>query len=306
MRRAILVLTLMVVALGVSATVTMADTTTTDNPQEVYISSYSGGYLNSDDGRIQFSLPGNTASDSFNVRYIPQTMADYPVAPPNSIWAGDPFTLEFLSNGGGTITFGTPLPTLVVSYNPATLGGRSESTLRIVMLQPDGITWTDVPSTVDTVKHTVTAQISTAAPYGIAVSNSAPATAAAPTAAPVPTQAPAPTAAPTPAPAPVAPTPAPAPVAAPTPAPTPAAPPAFKLGFATLASMIPSIVGQPLENEHFNPANGDSLQQTTKGMMVWRKADNWTAFTNGYMTWINGPYGLQSRLNTARFPWEKQ
>jgi len=38
--------------------------------------------------------------------------------------------------------------------------------------------------------------------------------------------------------------------------------------------------------------------------MVWRKADNWTAYTNGYMTWINGPNGIQSRLNTDRFDWE--
>jgi hypothetical protein len=38
--------------------------------------------------------------------------------------------------------------------------------------------------------------------------------------------------------------------------------------------------------------------------MVWRKADNWTAFTGGYRTGINGPFGLQQRLNTQHFPWE--
>src|SRR5947209_3438496 len=38
--------------------------------------------------------------------------------------------------------------------------------------------------------------------------------------------------------------------------------------------------------------------------MAWRKADNWTAFTNGYETWINGPAGLARRLNTERFTWE--
>lgn len=77
----------------------------------------------------------------------------------------------------------------------------------------------------------------------------------------------------------------------------------FRLGFATLASMIPVVVGQPLESEHYG-ANGDSLQRTTTGLMVWRKADNWTAFTNGYQTWVNGPLGLQVRLNTERFTWE--
>lgn len=79
--------------------------------------------------------------------------------------------------------------------------------------------------------------------------------------------------------------------------------PEFKLGFKALADMIPNIVGQPLENEHYGP-NGDSLQQTTSGLMVWRKADNWTAFTNGSRTWVNGPVGLQDRSNGERFPWE--
>ena len=38
--------------------------------------------------------------------------------------------------------------------------------------------------------------------------------------------------------------------------------------------------------------------------MAWRKADNWTAFTDGYRTWLNGPNGLVQRLNTMRFEWE--
>ena len=83
----------------------------------------------------------------------------------------------------------------------------------------------------------------------------------------------------------------------------------FVLGFATLKALIdeaegPDKVGQCLENEHFNPENGDALQRTTGGLLVWRKADNWTAFTDGYRTWINGPYGLQMRLNTEHFDWE--
>lgn len=78
----------------------------------------------------------------------------------------------------------------------------------------------------------------------------------------------------------------------------------FVLGFKTLRDLIGhEIVGQCLENEHYNEI-GDSLQQTTGGLLVWRKADNWTAFTDGYRTWINGPNGIQQRLNTARFEWE--
>jgi hypothetical protein len=78
----------------------------------------------------------------------------------------------------------------------------------------------------------------------------------------------------------------------------------FVLGFKTLAEEIPSIVGQPLENEHPSPEGGDQLQQTSSGMLVWRKADNWTAFTDGHRTWVNGPYGIQERLNSERFDWE--
>jgi hypothetical protein len=79
----------------------------------------------------------------------------------------------------------------------------------------------------------------------------------------------------------------------------------FKLGFKLLADRVPHVVGQPVENEWHNPENGDGLQRTTTGLMVWRKADNWTAFTNGHTTWINGPYGVQSRLNDQRFAWER-
>ena len=78
----------------------------------------------------------------------------------------------------------------------------------------------------------------------------------------------------------------------------------FRLGFATLRDLIGhEIVGECLENEHYNEI-GDSNQQTTGGLMAWRKADNWTAFTDGYRTWLNGPNGLVVRLNTERFEWE--
>jgi hypothetical protein len=86
----------------------------------------------------------------------------------------------------------------------------------------------------------------------------------------------------------------------------------FVLGFKALHDQIPTIVGDCLVDEHHNPANGDGLQETTgpagghgTGLLVWRKADNWTAYTDGYHTWINGPYGIQERLNTGPlFPWE--
>ncbi len=79
--------------------------------------------------------------------------------------------------------------------------------------------------------------------------------------------------------------------------------PTFELGFKVLASLIPDVVGYPIENEHYG-ANGDSLQQTSTGLMVWRRADNWTAFTNGSRTWVNGPFGVMERGNEERFEWE--
>ncbi len=57
----------------------------------------------------------------------------------------------------------------------------------------------------------------------------------------------------------------------------------FVLGFAALRALLgPAVVGDCLENERFNPANQNAEQQTTGGLLVWRKADNWTAFTDGF------------------------
>ncbi|MGI8915054.1 MAG: hypothetical protein ACR2JY_14930 [Chloroflexota bacterium] len=78
----------------------------------------------------------------------------------------------------------------------------------------------------------------------------------------------------------------------------------FILGFKTMHDLLGGIVGGCLDNEQHNPANGDGLQHTTRGLLVWRKADNHTAFTDGDHTWVNGPKGLEYRLNTVRFPWE--
>ena len=78
----------------------------------------------------------------------------------------------------------------------------------------------------------------------------------------------------------------------------------FVLGFKALHHQIASVVGACVGDEQHNPTNGDAYQQTKKGMLVWRKADNQVAFTNGYSTILDGPHGLEQRLNTERFPWE--
>ncbi|MFN8498682.1 MAG: hypothetical protein U0641_12590 [Anaerolineae bacterium] len=88
-----------------------------------------------------------------------------------------------------------------------------------------------------------------------------------------------------------------------------AAPPAqaqgcqYTMGFRAIYDQIPDDVGPCVTNEQYDP-DGNSHQQTANGLMEWRKADNFTAFTDGYRSWVNGPCGLEMRLNAQRFPWE--
>ncbi|HYN88412.1 MAG TPA: hypothetical protein VER55_07770 [Ardenticatenaceae bacterium] len=82
----------------------------------------------------------------------------------------------------------------------------------------------------------------------------------------------------------------------------------FVFGFAALADAVARAegaerVGQCLENEIHTP-NGDGFQRTTRGLLIWRKATNWTGFTDGQNTLLNGPAGLEQRPNSERLPWE--
>ena len=78
----------------------------------------------------------------------------------------------------------------------------------------------------------------------------------------------------------------------------------FVLGFQALHAMLPDTVGDCVENEQHHPGDGVTHQRTTNGLLVWQKATNHTAFTDGYHTWVVGPDGLRQRLNTERFDWE--
>lgn len=77
----------------------------------------------------------------------------------------------------------------------------------------------------------------------------------------------------------------------------------FQLGFAALQRLLPMVVGQCLDDARYS-ASGDAVQHATNGLLAWRKLDNWTAFTDGNHTWINGPNGVQERLNSQHFSWE--
>lgn len=78
----------------------------------------------------------------------------------------------------------------------------------------------------------------------------------------------------------------------------------FISGFESLRDAVPEVVGECLENVRYDPATGDAYQMTAAGMLFWRKADNHTAFTDGYRTWVSGPSGVEQRLNAESFLWE--
>ncbi|HJO08190.1 MAG TPA: hypothetical protein QGG37_12735, partial [Chloroflexota bacterium] len=57
--------------------------------------------------------------------------------------------------------------------------------------------------------------------------------------------------------------------------------PEFRYGFAHLKTLLGATMGEPIECEHANPENGDTLQQTTTGLAYYRAATNVAAFTDG-------------------------
>ena len=77
----------------------------------------------------------------------------------------------------------------------------------------------------------------------------------------------------------------------------------YILGFKTLHADLGLTVANCLDDQTF-AANGDALQHTAHGLLVWRKSDNFSAFTDGYHTWINAAAGIELRLNAQRFSWE--
>ena len=68
--------------------------------------------------------------------------------------------------------------------------------------------------------------------------------------------------------------------------------PGFQAGFAALKAQLGETMGDPVECEHTNPQNGDSLQNTTRGLAFYRKSTNTPTFTNGDEHWAITPRGL--------------
>ena len=61
--------------------------------------------------------------------------------------------------------------------------------------------------------------------------------------------------------------------------------PEFVFGFAHLKTLLGDKMGDPIECEHANPENGDTLQNTTTGLAFYRKSTNTPTFTNGWDHW---------------------
>jgi len=78
----------------------------------------------------------------------------------------------------------------------------------------------------------------------------------------------------------------------------------FVLGFRALHDRIPDVVGDCVENEAYSRQSGAASQQTTRGRLIWRQADNWTAFTDRSTTWVSGPGGVVPRPNETLLPGE--
>ncbi|MCY3801632.1 MAG: YHYH domain-containing protein [Chloroflexi bacterium] len=95
-------------------------------------------------------------------------------------------------------------------------------------------------------------------------------------------------------------TPTPAPHAAPYCA--PGQEPEFMFGFAFLRSLLGDVMGDPLECEHANPENGDTLQQTTTGLSFYRKSTNTPTFTDGWNHWAWTTHGLVTWTGDAIDP----
>ena len=68
--------------------------------------------------------------------------------------------------------------------------------------------------------------------------------------------------------------------------------PHFAFGFADLKVAVGAPMGDPVECEHPNSENGDTLQQTTTGLAMYRQSTNTSEFTDGWNHWALTRGGL--------------
>jgi hypothetical protein len=282
-KRPLAIIALVALALSITAGIALADTTYQDG----FVTQTEGGGMVSSNGQIEWGILANSNPSSILARYYPDVMNKVQGPPAGTIWVGSPFLLEVWNSDIGKLINTAKPMTLVVHYSPSDLGGRSESTIRLVRLYDQ---WSEFPSTVDTVNHVVTTQIYFGGDYGLIASNAAPAAAApapvaAPAPAPVAAPAPAPVAAPAPAPV-AAPVAAPAPEPAPAPAPAPAANPVS----VAVPSTVSAMSGKVFYDKNGNGVmDGDDFPVAGAGLLI--SNGDWIAFTR---TGSDGSYAFSS------------
>lgn len=76
----------------------------------------------------------------------------------------------------------------------------------------------------------------------------------------------------------------------------------FVLGIAALKGRLGPTMGQPLECEHLNAENGDTIQRTTTGLAYYRPSINTPIFTDGQTHWALSNNQLLMWRNSSVVP----
>jgi len=78
--------------------------------------------------------------------------------------------------------------------------------------------------------------------------------------------------------------------------------PTFVLGVADLQRQVGDAMGAPIECEHPSSPTGDTIQQTTTGLVAYTSLTNTTSFTDGWRHWAITPRGLVAWEGTDSNP----
>ena len=70
--------------------------------------------------------------------------------------------------------------------------------------------------------------------------------------------------------------------------------------FRVLAEALPDLIGNCVAPEALNGETGDIEQPVDGGVLVLRSTDNTPVFTDGWQTWVAGPNGIETGLNSER------
>ncbi len=172
MKRVLAVVGVMVAVLGLTAGVAMAEST--DEGFEIGGSTNAiGGLFFSSDGRLEYRVPADAYlfADRVKIKYGKPGLSNLAPLPSAVIPVGDPFHLEMREwDDNIQLSYRKPA-SIIVHYKPEELGGRPESWLRLIRYFDS---WVEMPTTLDTVNHTITTQVPYGGDYVLVAYNSEP------------------------------------------------------------------------------------------------------------------------------------